>query len=238
MSTSDGVALLSVVLPCRNQADHIAAVLERYRAPLEGRGRPYELVVVPNACTDRTADVVRALAQRWEAVRVIESQRGGWGLAVKLGLAAARGTTLCYTNSARTDPLQLVRLLETYESRQPCLAKVRRVRRGVLARELGSWLYNLEGRTLLGIGARDVNGTPKILSRDVWQRVQLTEEGDLIDMELLAKVSRLGLPVVELEVEGFTRHGGRSSTNLRSALNMYLGALRLRRQLKNFTAAA
>ena len=45
---------LSVILPCRNQADHIAEVLERYFAPLERTGRDFELVVVPNACTDRT----------------------------------------------------------------------------------------------------------------------------------------------------------------------------------------
>jgi len=33
---------VSVVLPCRNQADHIAQVLRRYLAPLDALGLPFE----------------------------------------------------------------------------------------------------------------------------------------------------------------------------------------------------
>ena len=61
--------------------------------------------------------------------------------------------------------------------------------------------------------------------------MRLRSDGDLLDLELLAKVQRFGLPVVELPVEGFRRHGGRSSTNLGSAWRMYRGAWRLRREL-------
>jgi hypothetical protein len=50
-------------------------------------------------------------------------------------------------------------------------------------------------------------------------------------MELLAKVTRLGVPVVELTASGFKRHGGRSSTNVASAFRMYAGAFRLRRTI-------
>src|SRR5690606_22758473 len=37
---------LSLVLPCRNQADHIRDVLLQYAAPLEAYGCTYELIVV------------------------------------------------------------------------------------------------------------------------------------------------------------------------------------------------
>jgi hypothetical protein len=37
---------------------------------------------------------------------------------------------------------------------------------------------------------------------------------------------RLRLPVVEVPVRGFHRHGGRSSTGLKSAWGMYSGALK------------
>jgi glycosyltransferase involved in cell wall biosynthesis len=219
---------LSVVLPCRNQADHIGEVLQRYADPLNHTGRPYELIVVPNACTDRTPEVVEKIAATDPCIRVVENPRGGWGLSVRTGLLVSRGTHLCYTNSARTEPQQIVALLDFYEKNQPCLAKVRREKRGVLARELGSWLYNLEGRILFGIGARDVNGTPKIFSRQLWEKLDLSSNGDLIDMELMAKVARLKIPVVEMPVRGFIRHGGKSSTKLKSAWKMYIGALGLR----------
>lgn len=225
---------LSVILPCRNQADHIGAVLAQYPPALEKIARLYELVVVPNACTDATAEVVAKLAQADSRIRVAENPKGGWGLSVLTGLAAARGSVLCYTNSARTDPAHIPLLLEQYERGGECVAKVRREKRGVLSRELGSWLYNMEGRLLYGIRARDVNGTPKIFSRELYQRLRLFSEGDLLDLELLAKVARLGIPVLEMPVQGFKRHGGKSSTNLRSAWNMYAGALKLRGAIAEF----
>jgi len=40
---------LSVVLPCRNQGDHIEAVLRSYAGPLRSTALAYEIIVVPNA---------------------------------------------------------------------------------------------------------------------------------------------------------------------------------------------
>ena len=222
---------LSVVLPCRNQEDHIGGVLRSYFGPLDAAGWRYELVVVPNACTDRTADAVREVAAADGRVVVRESALGGWGRAVLTGLAAARGGVLCYTNSARTNPSDLVALLALYRAHAPCVAKVRREHRGRPLRELGSWLYNFEGRLLYGVHARDVNGTPKIMGRDVYERLELSSPDDVLDLELIVKADRLRVPVVEMPVSGFHRYGGRSSTSLGSAWRMYAGAVRLRGRL-------
>ena len=222
---------LSVVLPCRNQEDHIAAVIRSYAGPLGRGGRTYELVVVPNACTDRTADIVRSVAEGDPRIRVVENPRGGWGLSVLTGLAAARGAMLCYTNSARTDPETVVAVVELALKNAPCVAKARREERSAPLREAGSWLFNLEGRLLFGIRARDVNGTPKVMSREIYRDLRLFSEGDLLDLELMAKVSSRGIPIVELAVRGFRRHGGRSSTGLKTAVALYTGALRLRKTL-------
>jgi glycosyltransferase involved in cell wall biosynthesis len=222
---------LSVVLPCRNQADHIGQVLAWYAGPLSALGKPYELVVVPNACTDDTEGVVRKLAEADPTVRVVVNPQGGWGRSVLAGLAAARGELLCYTNSARTEPEQIPQLLGIYDAsaaERVTLAKVRRERRGAPMREIGSFFYNLEGRLLFGLPVGDVNGTPKVFPRSLYERAGLAETGDLIDLEFIAKADRLGARVVEMPVAGFKRHGGKSSTNLVSAWNMYAGAVRLR----------
>src|SRR5262245_65265702 len=106
---------LSIVLPCRDQGDHIAPVLDAFRETLEPARRPYELVVVPNACTDDTENIVASLAARDERVRMVALREGGWGRAVRAGLGAAQGTILCFANSARTDPAHVVGLLAVYE---------------------------------------------------------------------------------------------------------------------------
>jgi glycosyltransferase involved in cell wall biosynthesis len=228
---SDDNPALSIVLPFRNQADHAGQILNRYRNTLESLGRPYELIVVPNACTDETEAIVSAFVGTCPKARVILSSQGGWGHAVQLGLGNSRGEVLCYTNSARTDPDDVARLYELYRQNAPCLAKVGRHRRGALLRAAGSWLYNLEARLLFGIRAGDVNGTPKMFSRELYRQLSLRSCGDLLDLELLARVTQLGVRVVELPVAGFQRHGGQSTTSFRSALRMYTGAFALRREL-------
>ena len=225
---------LSVVLPFRDQADHVEKVLRMYVETLGSLGRTYELVAVPNACADGTPAIVSRLSRQDTRIVAVENLRGGWGLSVRAGLAAARGQVLCYTNSARTDPVQVVSLLELYLRSGTHLAKVRRARRAAPVRTLGSWLYNLEGRLLLGIRAGDANGTPKMFSRELYEKLQLTSDGDLLDMELLAKAARLGEEVVEMPVAGFSRHGGKSSTNVASAFRMLSGVWKLRRQISRF----
>ena len=219
---------LSVILPCRNQGDHIGRVLQSYADPLEEVTSNYELVAVPNACTDDTAEIVRKLSEDDPRLRCVELELGGWGRAVLAGLEAARGELLCYTNSARTDPAEIPALLELYRQHAPCLAKVRRSNRNAPLREIGSFIYNLEGRVFFGVQSGDVNGTPKILSRETLQTIQPRRIDDLIDMELLALAAREKVPVVEMTTEGFERHGGKSSTNFKSAWKMYTGVLGLR----------
>lgn len=227
---------LSIVLPCRNQADHILPVLQSYLPVLEKAGIDFELVVVPNASADGTEAIVRSLANEDARVRTIENPDGGWGRSVLTGLQHARGDILCYTNTARTNPDNIPPLLELYRANAPCLAKVRRVERDAPVRSIGSTLYNLEGRLLFGIQVDDVNGTPKIMSRECFEQLELFSPGDLIDMELLAKLKRHGIPVVEMDVPGFQRHGGKSSTNWKSAWNMYAGAWSLRKSISGKAA--
>jgi glycosyltransferase involved in cell wall biosynthesis len=219
--------VLSLILPCRNQGEYIGALLPKYLPPLERTGLPFELIVVPNACTDETVEVVGRLAQEDERIRMVALADSGWGRAVRAGLRASCGRILAYTNTARTDPKLLPAFVERFLRNRECLLKACREVRQAPLRELGSALYNLEARLCFGISCRDVNGTPKIFSRAFYEALNLTSAGDLFDLELIVAAERAGIPIIEIPVQGFARHGGKSSTTLASAWKMYAGALRL-----------
>jgi hypothetical protein len=218
---------LSLILPCRNQADHIGELLPRFVRALEATGLEFEVIAVPNNSRDRTQAIVENMAAREPRLRVVSSDLGGWGRAVRLGLDAARGTILAYTNAARTEPNSLPEFVSLFQKAPTTLVKARRVHRQAPMRELGSLLYNFEARVLFGIGG-DVNGTPKVFGADFYRQLPLTATGDLLDLELMSHARRRGLAIREIPVEGFKRHGGKSTTTLKSAWNMYFGALRLR----------
>ena len=94
----------SVVLPVYNQADHIEEIARGYASALDLAGLDWEMVLVPNNCRDDSAAICRGLSTRDPRVQVEELDLGGWGRAVRAGLARCTGESLCYTNSARTTP--------------------------------------------------------------------------------------------------------------------------------------
>ena len=224
--------LASVVLPVHNQADHLEALVRDYREVLVRLPLRHELVLVPNACSDGTAEICHKLAREIPEIEVVEVAQGGWGRAVRAGLSVAQGDLLCYTNSARTTP-QMLSLALLYASANPgVVIKAQRRIRDNWRRQLGSLLYNLECRTLFGLASWDINGTPKVFPREFEKLLRLSSDDDLIDAELIVTCRREDYPVVEVPITVTTRHGGNSTTNFNSALRMYVGAYLLRQRLR------
>lgn len=222
--------LVSIVLPVHNQADHIEEVVRSHVDRLANLGAPHELLLVPNACRDRSEQVCDALAADLPSVRVVPLTEGGWGVAVQAGLAAARGDVLCYTNSARTTSQDLLLLLLYALCWPEVVVKANRRVRERLLRRFGSLLYNLECRSLFDLSCWDVNGTPKVFPRRFESLLRLRRRDDLIDAEFCAVCRQENYPMIEVPIFSSRRYGGRSTTNVGSAVRMYSGVLQARRR--------
>jgi glycosyltransferase involved in cell wall biosynthesis len=218
------------VLPVYNEAGYLESVVESYKEALQSLPQAYEIILVPNNCSDNSAEICRSLAVRDPTVRVVESEQGGWGLAVKLGLKEARGDVLCYTNLARTSPEDLLLHLLYAIAHPQVVIKANRKIRDNWRRRVGGLLYNVECRTLFDLSCWDINGTPKVFPRSFDKLLGLTRDDDLIDAEFNLICSREGYPLLEVPVFARGRHGGKSTTTYSSALKMYLGAYKLWRE--------
>jgi hypothetical protein len=138
---------------------------------------------------------------------------------------------LCYTNSARTQARDLELALRYGAVNTEAVVKASRKQRNQAIRRVGSVLYNFEARALFGLAVWDVNGTPKVFHRRLLDRLQLTEQGDLIDLELCALCRMHSIPVVEVPVYDTTRINGKATTNMRSAVRLYARPFAMRRRL-------
>jgi glycosyltransferase involved in cell wall biosynthesis len=223
--------LASIVLPVHNQADHLESLVTRYREALARLPLRHQIVLVPNACLDETPEICRRMTVEHSEIVTVELAQGGWGRAVRAGLAAAEGDLLCYTNSARTSP-EMLSLALLYASSNPdVVIKAQRRIRDNWRRQLGSLLYNLECRVLFGLASWDINGTPKVFPRRFDKLLELHSDDDLVDAEFIVTCRREAYPVIEVPSTITIRHGGTSTTKLSSAARMYLGAYSLRRRL-------
>jgi glycosyltransferase involved in cell wall biosynthesis len=221
------INLISIILPVYNQADHIQNLIEDYIRVIATIPFPIELILVVNNSRDNSLTLCRGLADRYPMLRVLHSQEGGWGLSVRLGLQEARGDLLCYTNSARTRPEELLLFLLYGISNPQVVVKANRKFRDNWLRRLGSLLYNLQVRSLFDLAYWDINGTPKVFPRSFDGLMHLEENGDLIDAEFNVICRQSDYPMIEVPVVSVARRGGKSTTNYASALRMYTGAIRL-----------
>ncbi len=231
-------ARISVILPVHNQADHIATVVDEYVSALDATPVTYQLILVVNRCRDNSMDVCKALAERYPFINLIETPVGGWGHAVRLGIEAAEGDLICYTNSARTTQQELVLSLLYAVANEGVVIKANRKIRENIRRRLGSLLYNLECRMLFDLPYWDVNGTPKVFPRACHQLLALTRDDDLIDVEFNVVCKRAGYPMLEVPIFSTRRRGGKSTTRLATAVNLYIGAFRLKRSMNRGRTSA
>lgn len=221
---------ISLVLPIYNQADHVREIVAEYVERLQAIPYSYEIILVVNGSRDDSLAICQALAEDRSTIRVLSSEAGGWGLAVRLGIAAAQGEHICYTNSARTSGQDLQLCLLYAKANPGVTVKANRRIRETWFRRLGSLLYNLECRALFDLAYWDINGTPKVFPARMSALRRLERNDDLIDLEYNVICREQGYLMLEVPIFSTRRHGGKSTTNYRSALRMYLGAYRLWRE--------
>lgn len=95
--------LISIVIPAYNEEEAIGEDLDRIRATMEASGYDYEVIVVDDGSTDRTAEIARQ--RPW--VRMIQHPHNrGVGAARTTGVKAAQGDVIVMTDGDGTYPNQ------------------------------------------------------------------------------------------------------------------------------------
>src|SRR5437588_3542858 len=78
--------LVSVVIPCLNEAESIERVVGLARQTLDDAGLPGEVIVADNGSEDGSPELARRAG-----ARVVHESRRGYGSAYLAGFASARG---------------------------------------------------------------------------------------------------------------------------------------------------
>jgi len=83
---------LSVIIPTYNEEKRLPGTLPSINDYLSRQSYDYEILVVDNGSTDKTAEIVRNLADRIKGLKLIKgSASRGKGFAVKKGMLMAKG---------------------------------------------------------------------------------------------------------------------------------------------------
>lgn len=130
MTGRDTPELITVTAPVLNEEAVIEKFYERVSTSLAGND--FELVLVDDGSTDRTAETLDALATKDPRVKVIHLARNfGYQAAVIAGLDHARGDVVVTIDADLQDPPELVQdMLAKWREGADVVYAVRRDRRG------------------------------------------------------------------------------------------------------------
>jgi glycosyltransferase involved in cell wall biosynthesis len=211
---------LTFMFPMWNEEEMIHRTVDAARETASdllatGQIGEYEILIVDDASTDKTAAIADELAATDDHVRVVHHDvNRKLGGSVRTGLAEARCDVVLYTDADMPFDLadlgKALRLMRVYEADILSAYRLDRTGEGV-KRTLYSYIYNSMVRMLLGMRLRDVNFAFKLLRRDILQHIDLESEGSFIDVELLAKAQRRGFHIIQFGVDYFPRDRGTST---------------------------
>jgi hypothetical protein len=230
---------LSVFFPAYNEGGNIGRVVEGALAVLPRIARTYEVIVVDDASRDDTPEVARALAAKHpDVVRHVRHEKNrGYGGAVKTGLASARYAHVFYSDGdGQFDLSELPAFARPLAGgRADAVIGYRRKRRDPFFRKVNAYGWGALVRTLFGIGARDIDCAYKLLPMSVVRRLELKSEGALISTEILAKMERAGVRIVERPVTHLPRERGTpTGANPKVILRAFKELVKFRRELSGF----
>jgi glycosyltransferase involved in cell wall biosynthesis len=232
-SARDRAPDLSLAMPCYNEEDCLDRTVPPLVETFQKAGIDLELVLVDNGSVDRTSAVIDGLIARGLPIRkVVVPVNRGQGLGIRTGLNACRGRHIGYLAAdgqvAPESVLLIYRAVVTAGDRT--IAKVRRrFRPDSVTRKIISTIYNV-GMLIVfpGMPSMDVNGSPRIMPREILSIMDLTSSDWFLEAEIMLKVQYLRLMVIEIDVPGFLRKGGNSHVGLRTIFEFARNILRYR----------
>lgn len=227
--------LLSLVIPAYNEESRLPATLTRISDALELRGEPYEVLVVVNGSTDRTADVVKAAAVRDPNIRLIVTPLAGKGRAVRIGVTESRGNRIVFADADLSTPIEeVVGLTDQLDAKHQVVIASRE---GGGARRMGEpYLRHLMGRVfnmlVQALAVRGIQDTQcgfkaftRACARDVFSRQRIVGFG--FDVEVLFVARKLGYGIKEVPVTWEYAASSRVDP-LRDTIRMFRDVLRVR----------
>lgn len=218
---------VSVVVPARNEGEHIVPVLDRL---FESVGLPCEVLVVVDSPGDSTVRAVEEYQLKEPRISCLVNAYGrGPANAIRFGIDAAAAPVAVVTMADGCDDPRQIDDLARLVDRGVAVAAASRYMPGgqqVGGPVLKGLLSKLAGRSLkllAHVGTRDATNSFKAYSVDFARQVGIDSRGGFeIGIELTAKARRMRLPVAEIPTIWLDRQAGVSNFKLARWIPGYL----------------
>ncbi len=210
-------ASLSFVLPAFNEAENIGEAVRRCALVADELGLEHEIIVVDDGSRDDTRGRVEALVAENSRVRAVHHPTNrGYGAALRSGILAARMDRVFFTDADLQFDVRELGGLLAYADRYHIVAGYRAPRRDPIGRRLLGWTWSTLVGALFDLDVRDVDCAFKLIDRRIFDEIDISSLGALVNTELLVRARARGFTLVQVPVRHFPRRAGvQSGASLR-----------------------
>jgi polyisoprenyl-phosphate glycosyltransferase len=122
----------SIVVPCYNEEGVLKELYHRVSQVMDTTNEPWELILVNDGSRDRTSEIMQALHEQDDRVKVVDFARNfGHQLAVTAGLDFAQGDAVVMIDADLQDPPQVIlEMIERWKEGYEVVYAVRAKRQG------------------------------------------------------------------------------------------------------------
>jgi glycosyltransferase involved in cell wall biosynthesis len=227
--------MLSVVIPIHNEEPSILPLYDRLTAVLEVIQKPYEIIAVDDASTDRSFDLLANLVETDARLKVIRLRRNfGQTAALSAGFDEAQGSVIISLDGdLQHAPEDIPALLAKIEEGYDIASGWRKDRvDSALTRKLPSRIANWLMAKASGIQLRDFGTTFKAYRAEVLKEINLYGE---LHRFIPALASFYGARIAEVPIRNTPRAAGGSHYGLGRTFNVMFDILTIKFLLKYFT---
>jgi len=200
--------LLSVIIPCLNEAENIEQCVAAALAAMDLAGIDGEVIVADNDSEDGSAELARAAG-----AHVVHEPRRGYGSAYIAGFGAANGTFIVMADADLTyDFGEIPRFLRELEDGADMVVgnRMENIHPGAMP-----WLHRYIGNPLLSrflnllfhTGIRDAHCGMRAFRRDRLELLQLRTTGMEFASEMIVRAAKEKLVIREVSIEYHPRGG-------------------------------
>jgi len=226
---------ISVFFPCYNEQDNVERTVTRALSVLEKLGLDYEVIIVDDGSKDVTAEIADGLARQNPRIKLVRhSTNLGYGAALQSGFRAASKRLVFYTDGDGQFDISelpsLIPLLRQYD----IVSCFRLNRQDNLIRKINGFCWTKLVCLLFGLRLKDIDCAFKLYKREIFDNIQLSSAGALIDTEILARAVKKGFTIIQRPVHHFPRTAGKQTgASLKVIFRAFKELFRLYRQIRN-----
>src|ERR1700730_8934037 len=227
--------MLSIVIPVHNEEPSLLPLYDRLTAVLEAVQRPYEILFVDDASTDRSFELLGHLVETDERLKVIRLRRNfGQTAALSAGFHEAEGEVIiAMDGDLQHAPEDIPALLRKLDEGYDIASGWRKERvDNAITRKIPSKIANWLMAKASGIDLRDFGTTFKAYRAEILKDVHLYGE---LHRFIPALASFYGARVAEVPIRNTPRAAGESHYGLGRTFRVLFDILTIRFLLKYFT---